>query len=80
MNLNLDNYRSVNKDFFKVWLDRFPDKNPIDFIGEMSASTFVPIICVAYYVGELKGFTPELQAFIKRLMEFYHIDSISGQL
>ena len=80
MTLDISVYRTINKDYFKAWVERFPDKNPIELIGEMSAATFVPIIAVCYFIGELKGFTPELDAKIKRLMKFYHIDNISGTL
>lgn len=80
MVIDISKYRASNKEFFKKWLERYPEKKPLDLVGEMSAATFVPLIAVCHFVGELTSFTPELQAQIESLKKFYQIDKVEGTL
>lgn len=79
MRLDLNHYR-VNIPTVKSWIISRPETNPEDMIGEMSVATNVPIIAICYYVGEIVGFTPELEARIERLKTFYGVKEIVGQI
>lgn len=75
MTLDADHYR-VNIPSIKLILE---DKTPVEraeFIGNIAVITGVPIIIVACYVGEIYGFTSELDQMIQRLMSFYTIKEV----
>lgn len=75
MKLDADIYR-VNIPSIKLLTE---DKSPTErlkYIGNIALITGVPIIIVSYYIGEIYGFSDELEAKIKKLMEFYIIEEV----
>lgn len=73
--MDLSKYRGSNFEYIQNWLKREPEAN----ISEISLATGVPVIAVCHFVGEIKGFTPELLGVIERLMKFYGITEVIGQ-
>ncbi len=77
MIIDLNVYRRSILPQVKLWCDA-KEGNPKDHIADISLATSCPIVAVAYYVSELYGTTPELEEYIKKLVDFYHIDDIVG--
>ena len=50
----------------------------MEFIGMLAVSTDVPIIIVCCYIGELYGFTDDLNQKIEDLKKFYDVTEIRG--
>lgn len=60
----------------KAIRDLLQDKNAkerLEAMGSVSVATSVPIIAVTALVGQMYEFTPELNIFLHRLMQFYRI-------
>ena len=55
-----------------------PEVSNARLISELPDTYSCHIIIVTYYVGKIKGFTPEIETKIKELVDFYHIDQING--
>lgn len=53
-------------------------KERIEMIGVLANATFVHVIIISCYLGEIYGFTPELYATIDRLKKFYKIKDIKN--
>lgn len=66
--LNIQSIKELTKD--KTTKER------LAFIGILAVTTGVPIIIVANYIGEIYGFTPELDKFIVSLMAFYTVTHV----
>lgn len=50
----------------------------VEAIGKLAIITGVPIVIVAVYIGELYGFTEQLNGKLVQLKAFYHIDDIEN--
>lgn len=79
MTLDCDIYR-INVKLIKQLADAQPAEERLQsrYIGLLALTTGVPIIIVACYLGELYGFTEELNAFIERLKAFYKIKQVNN--
>lgn len=55
-----------------------PHMNILDEIGYIAIGTYIHIVLVTYFIGELYGWTAEVHAKMKRLMDFYKIDEVEG--
>lgn len=75
MVLDCDSYR-VNVAQIQTLTAEKSDKERLEMIGSLAVITGVPIIIVTCYLGELYGFSPEIDAKIKRLMSFYTITEV----
>lgn len=75
MKLDADMYR-LNIPSIKLITEDKTTEERLTLIGNLAIITGVPIIVVACYIGELYGFTAELEAKISRLMEFYTIKEV----
>lgn len=75
MKLERAKYLLVRADIER-WILARPDEDPVKMVSHLALATSCPIIIVCQFVGELHGFTPELQRIMNLLMEFYQIDSI----
>lgn len=75
--LDINQYRARYKDLEKV-LKMNPEKNRIDWLGELAFITFCHIIAVECFIMEIEGETEEMINKIKRDMKFYGYDSIGG--
>lgn len=73
--LDADKYRINVKDVITFTQDK-NHKDRMEFMGMLAVATNVPIIIVATFVGELYGFTPDLNSFIDELKLFYSIDKV----
>lgn len=75
MTLDANIYRLNTKSIELLTREKTPQER-MEFIGNLAIITGVPIIIVACYMGELYGFTDELNNKIKRLMDFYTIKEV----
>lgn len=75
LTIDLAKYRANVRYITSLTCDKTPEER-LSAIGLISLSLNVPIIVVACYIGELYGFSPQLNAFIQRLRDFYHIDEV----
>lgn len=55
----------------KFWLESRPDSEPHTQLSALALATSCPILVVAQFIGEIAGFSNELNATIERLKEFY---------
>jgi hypothetical protein len=72
----LNTYRHVIAPVIKSWCDA-KGGDPKSHIPELALSTSCPIVVVGYLVGELYGFTQELDNYLRRLERFYKCEVIS---
>lgn len=78
MTVNIDTY-SANKKFIQdLFLNRYKD-DPSRAISQISAVTFVPCIVVAYYIGEVSDWHPDVIKTIKSLISFYGYTRIDNK-
>lgn len=63
--------------FIKLLYDKEIQKSPQhEVITSISLVSYVPIVAVALWVKHLYGSTPELDAKIPELIQFYKYDSV----
>jgi len=75
MKLDADAYR-VNIPSIRLMTE---DKTPaerLEYIGNLAVATGVPIIIVLTYIGELYGFSPEIDAKLETLKAFYTVKEV----
>jgi hypothetical protein len=73
--LDADTYRINFNNIAHLTKDKTPSER-IDFIGELAVITGVPIIITCVYLGELYGFSEQLESKIQLLKTFYGIDEV----
>lgn len=78
MTYDLNKYRRVIKPVVINWLDANKDKPILDQIPKISLATNCPLVVVSHLVGEVSGYTAELNTYIDRLTKYYHVDSVIG--
>ena len=78
MIVDADSYRVNMKEISLMFKNKKDDIERREFIGAVAVSTGVPIIVVAQYLGEIYGFTPQLDKFMDRLKHFYKITELEG--
>lgn len=70
MTIDLNTY-SINKDYIQSWF-RTKGGGDVNYsISMLSSMTMVPCIVVAYWIGEVDGWSPKTLAAIARLTYFY---------
>lgn len=79
MIVDLARCRRIVKPTCKAMGDREREINPADLCGRAALATSCHIVAVAYYMAELYGMTPRLQAFIDLHVDFYHITEVQNQ-
>lgn len=78
MTIDIDTY-SANKDFIqKHFLSRYQN-DPSRAVGQLASVTHVPCIVVAYYIGPLCDWHPDLINTIKSLISFYGYTDIQNK-
>jgi hypothetical protein len=78
MIVNANDYRVNMKSIELMFKAKKDDIERREFIGSVAVATGVPIIVVAQYLGEIYGFTPQLDSFMDRLKHFYKITELRG--
>ncbi len=79
MIVDLSHYR-VNMPAVQRFCDlRLGDLGVERCMTELAITTSCPCIVIAFYIGELYGFTDEVNRIIKRLTEFYGYTEIKGR-
>jgi hypothetical protein len=74
---DLDRY-IVQKDVIQRWYLR--DKgDPSKLLSPIANATMVPCIVIAYYIGEIDGWSPEIRRSIESLMKFYGYTEIQNK-
>lgn len=76
MTVDLNTYK-VNKDFIQKWYKSNRNRDVTYVISLLSCSTFVPCIVVAFYIGEVNGWSKEVTECIDRLTKFYSYDILN---
>lgn len=79
MKLNLNEYR-VNKRALELQLERYPLRDILITTSEFSVISHCPILALLYFLGELRGFTPEVEAEIAAMTKFYDYTKVVGRL
>ena len=76
MSFKLSTYRN-NINFIKLVVDRDKNfKSLSKIVSDISAATHTPAIVVAHFVGEVSGYTEEINELIESLTQFYNYDKI----
>lgn len=71
MRVDVDSYK-LNKPFVRQWYEKHKvDYTPSKSIAILAVSTMVPCIVIAYWIGEITNWPPEIICSIERLMLFY---------
>lgn len=73
--LDADKYRINIPNIIYLTKDQTPEER-IKYLGRVAVATSVPIIIVCTYIGEVYGFSDELNALVDRLKLFYNISEI----
>lgn len=73
-------YRRVVKPQIIVWFADKPKADKLKAMGKIALYTSCPIVAVGYFIGEIFGFTPELNAAIKSLEAFYRVDEVKNKV
>lgn len=61
-----------------MFLSKYPN-DPSRAIGQLAAVTGVPCIVIAYYIGPLCNWHPDLIKSIKSLVDFYGYSEIENK-
>jgi hypothetical protein len=70
MRVEIGRYRN-SKDFILYLWNKDKSNDHNSFVANAAVATGVPCIVVAHFLGEIIGFTPEVNAIMKRLTKFY---------
>lgn len=71
MKLDIATY-SINRTFVQNWYLKNKDKDsPGHAISSLACSTMCPCIVIAYWIGEITDWCPEVLEAIDRLTKFY---------
>ena len=83
MRINIDKYRE-NFDWVVGIIKREYEKRGIENvkiieeISQISATSGVPLLAIAHFVGEEFGYTPEICNSIQKIIDFYGYTNIDG--
>jgi len=75
--IDLDYYR-INLPWIKSFLDAKPGWKYQEVVGWIAMGRDIPIIAVSYFIGELYGFTDEINAKIESDKRFYSVARVKG--
>lgn len=79
MIIDLDLY-AVNKRFVQEWFEKNKESYDLGYcISNLAIMTMCPVIVIAYWIGDLTGWPPEVITKIERLKEFYGYTHISNK-
>lgn len=78
MKIDLDLYRS-NVGFIRHYFSENQTESKELYIGLLATATSVPCIVIAYYIGEMYGFTPELSESIAVITKFYGYEPLEKE-
>lgn len=78
MIFDLNRYRT-QIGFIKYLLDKSEDKFELGRMNFIAAVTHCPAVVVMHFVGEMYGYTPELEGYIAKLVEYYQIKDVVGR-
>jgi len=78
MIVNADDYRVNIQSISKMFEAKPSYKEKVEHIGPIAVATMVPILVVCQYMGEIYGFTPELEDKMDKLKYFYKVTELRG--
>jgi len=78
MILDCDKYK-LSLPFIRDLTKDLTQLERLQTIGIIAIASGVPIIVVATFIGELWGYTIELEGFIERLKTFYMVEEIVNE-
>lgn len=78
MIVDIDKYKA-NKEFIQRWFLQHGTEDVIYSIASMAVATMVPVIVVAYYIGEAAGWPQEVVDHIKVLKVFYGYSEVCNR-
>ena len=78
MQVNLHTYVAIKKQI-PFFLNKYQGRE-ISYVANLIClATGVPVVVIYYYIGEIIGFTPEINKGIELLKEFYGYKKIVGE-
>jgi hypothetical protein len=77
MIVDLNRYK-VQKDIIQRWYLK-DGGDPSKLLAPIANSTMVPCIVIAFYIGEVDGWSPEIRRSIDSLTKFYGYTEIQGK-
>lgn len=75
MTIDLSTY-SINKDYIQSWFLKKGAGDVNYSISMLSSMTMVPCIVIAYWIGEIDGWSPASVRAITRFIDFYGYTSV----
>lgn len=77
MIININEYRVIYP-LLKRWLNEHPNGDIEEYVTDLSAGTFVPLVALYYFVMEINGESQFILDKINMLKKFYDYDRIDG--
>jgi len=68
----------ASKRVIENWLHEREITSYSEACSMLAVFSFVPVIAVAFYVGEIRNWPPEIESIVKRLKDFYGYTEIAG--
>ena len=66
----------IQKPVVERMLNNNPDKDPYSLSGVIAVATGCHILVICEFIGELKGFSPQLVDKMERLRKFYNVEKV----
>lgn len=81
MTLDLDLYRKAQKESLESFIKFKLDTHKLEaIISDYAQMSNTHLVAVAYYTGEILGFSPEINSMINRMCKWYKIEEVKGKL
>ena len=79
MTIDLDKYRDANYNLVIEYIGNYKHLTLSELANNITCICHdLPIIVSYYFIGEITGFTPEINRKIEMLKKFYNYDDIIG--
>lgn len=80
MNYDLNKYRKTIKPLVEYYLAQYPTHTLTATLSTLALTSQCPIVCVGYFIEEIKGPSEELTKKIQQLEHYYKVEKIEGKL
>jgi hypothetical protein len=78
MKVNIDDYK-VGRAFVQKWYLEKGNGKPAEAASIIATAIHTPIIVVAFWIGEVDGWSPETLNTIARMVQFYKYTEVLGK-
>lgn len=76
MIIDLNAYRRTIRPIVEYRIHWRPQEDFNYTISDIAQAHDCHLVAVAYYYAEIRGMTPELQAMIDRISQYYHVTGV----